>query len=169
MVLRFNQFISETLVVYRGSFGVSNSPILWVSTSREHAGIYSFDRKTGAKGEVTEYRITKRIDDIDLGFRAAEISVPFEEVRGRLKTALMDRYEENRVTEKTAIDIAEKLDSLKYSGTKPVWFWMYKPAVIQSIRSMGFNCIKQREGIQSHTGNVITYGILDRSMISKIS
>lgn len=157
------------MIVYRGFAAadiIKKPSIIWVSTSKEHAEMYSYERRTVRKSGVVSFTIVKKIQALDLGFRAAETSVPFQEIQCRLFSELTSARESNKVNELQAQKIIEKLRALNYSGIQPVWSWMHKPPIIEMIKQMGFNAIQQREGLKLHAGNIITYGILDHSLLS---
>lgn len=168
---KFSDFIkrslSESLTVYRGIPAVGKDKdrmITWVTTSKEHATIYS--EPYSGKGEVKEYKITKKLVPVDLNFAYAEVDVNYEDIRERLNTAILDRYENNQLSDKKALELMDELRKLKFSGMSPVHEWMHKPQIVAVIKKAGFNCILQREGLQPRKGNIITYGILDKSLLS---
>lgn len=159
--------LNESLTVYRGipiAGKDKNRMVTWVSTSKEHAAIYS--ELTSGKGEVIEYKITKKLVPLDLGFVYSEVDVDYEEVRGRLNQAILDRYESNQLSDKKAMDLLDQLRRLKFSGMSRAHEYMNKPQIIDIIKKAGFNCILQREGMLPRKGNIITYGILDKNLLS---
>lgn len=168
---RFSDFIktnlNESLIVYRGipvAGKDKDRMITWVSTSKEHATMYA--NGTGGTGEVLVYKISKRMVPIDLHFRAAETFVTYEDIRGRINDAILERFENKQLTEDQTVKLLDSLRALKLSGTHPVHEWMHKPQIIDVIKKAGFNCIVQHEGLKAHVGDVVTYGILDKSLLS---
>jgi hypothetical protein len=168
---RFSDFIktnlNESLTVYRGipiAGKDKNRLVTWVSTSKEHAAVYS--ELLSGKGEVIEYKIAKKLVPLDLGFSYAEVDVDYEELRGRLNQAILDRYENKQLSDKKAMELLDELRQLKFSGMSRSHEYMHKPQIIAVIKKAGFNCILQREGMLPRKGNIITYGILDKSLLS---
>lgn len=162
-MLSFREYISEK-TVYRGVKGKFDpnrkQDITWVSTSREHSEMYA------SGGEVVDLEINEsRLDYLDLGFRASETEVKFDEVKSRFVRALMDRFKKKKISREKAIEIDDKLDELDYKGYKQVWEWIHQKEFLQLIKESGFNSIKQREGLVRHSSDVITYGILDKNLI----
>lgn len=168
---KFSDFIKtnliESLTVYRGipvAGKDKDRMITWVSTSKDHAAMYA--NGVGGTGEVLVYKISKNMVPIDLGFRAAETFVTYEDIRGRINDAILDRFENKHLTEDQTLKLLDSLRVLKLSGTHAVHEWMHNPKIVEVIKKAGFNCIRQNEGMKAHTGNVITYGILDKSLLS---
>lgn len=159
--------LNESLTVYRGipvAGTDKNRLVTWVSTSKEHATIYS--EPYSGKGEVVEYKITRKLVPLDLGFAYSEVDVDYEEIRGRLNQAILDRYEAKQLSDKKAMELLDQLRKLKFSGMARAHEYMHKPQIIDIIKKAGFNCILQREGMLPRKGNIITYGILDKSLLS---
>lgn len=168
---RFSDFIkttlSESIIVYRGipqAGSDKDRMITWVTTSKEHAEIYA--EPYSGKGQVIEYRISKTLVPIDLNFAYAEVDVNYEDIRGRMNDAILDRYEKGHISDKAAENLLDSLRKLKFSGMAPVHEWMHKPQIVEVIKKAGFNCILQREGLRPRQGNIITYGLLDKSLLS---
>lgn len=159
---KFLNFISEsTITVYRGYNPKQKaSNVIWVSTSKEHAQMY-----TDGVGEVKEFKITKELIPLDLQFTSAEVDVNYSDIKDRLAEAIIERFEKNKLTDTVALQLIDNLRELKFSGMMKVYEWMYKPQIITIIKKAGFNVIMQREGLKSYKGNVITYGILDKTML----
>lgn len=164
----FTTYLNETQtprVLYRGVSGsydtkfASRQKIIWLSTSEDHARMYA------GTGDVVSYTVAGRPDPLDLGFRAAEIQVPFSEVSERFMTRIMDRFRQKKITRDVAIEIGDALDELVMSGSKQVWEWIHEPKLLNLIKKSGYNSIKQREGQTSLKGDIDTYGVLDYSII----
>lgn len=164
----FSTFITESIIVYRGVTSKYDhnykQPIIWVSTSKEHSDMYS-QGLTG-KGQVKKFKITKTLEPLDLQFINSDVDVPYIEIRQRLKDAMLELYEKNKITEKKILELFDVLNKLTPSGTIPVWQWMEKKEILTVIKQAGFNCILQREGMKRYAGNIITYGLLDKSLLS---
>lgn len=170
----FLQFLLEDLKVYRGVMGPYDHnhtggrpggpiPVVFVSTSLEHATMY-----TNGEGEVRHFSISASdMDIMDLGFRAAETEVPYEEVASRIKNAIQDRYASNRISHKDALEQVGVLSVYKPTGHHAVWEWMDDATILKVVVSAGFNCFRQREGKVKHVGNVEVYGILDKSILKE--
>ena len=168
---RFSDFIktalNESLTVYRGipvAGQDKDRRITWVSTSKDHATMYSQDGKN--KGEVLTHRISGTLVPIDLGFRSADTFVTYEDVRGRIIDRILNRFENKRLTETRAVELLDALRSLKLPGSNPVHTWMLNSKIVDVIEKAGFNCIVQHEGMKFDDGNIITYGLLDKSLLS---
>jgi hypothetical protein len=170
---RFSDFIKtplmESLTVYRGIPSAGRDKdrmITWVSTSRQHAIMYA--EPFGGKGEVIEYKITKTLVPLDLQFVYSEVDVGYEEIRVRLNDAILEQFEHGRLTQTKTEELLDALRALKtkFSGMLQVNEWMHKPQIVEIIKKAGFNCILQREGMRPRVGDIITYGILDKSLLS---
>lgn len=168
---RFSDFIkttlNESLTVYRGipvAGQDKDRRITWVSTSKDHAVMYSQDGKN--KGEVLTYRISGTLVPIDLGFRSADTFVTYEDIRGRINDAIIERFENKRLTETRTVELLDALRSLKLPGSNRVHTWMRNSKIVDVIEKAGFNCIVQHEGMKFDDGNIITYGLLDKSLLS---
>lgn len=168
-MLSFREFINEQ-VLYRGVGGqyddsyTKGQDIVWVSTSKDHADMY------GASGEVVKFKLrTSKLVPLDLGFRASETQVKWDEVQGRIVQEIMRMFSENKLSRDAAIRVKDKVDDMQLSGHKQVWEWMHIPKVTKLIKEIGFNAIIQREGLSAHSGDTVTYGILDQSLIRKLS
>jgi hypothetical protein len=161
-----NLFESFTIpnIVYRGVKGKYSDShkqnVTWVSTSKEHAQMYADG------GELVEFRLSK-ITPIDLGFRSAETSVKLEEVTSRLRSVLMDLMRVGKIQRIQAIKIDDDIDKLSNQSYKMVWEWVNMKDVSDLIVRMGFDAIVLREGMQSHSGNVLTFGILNKSKLTR--
>ena len=167
-MVSFKQFILES-TVYRGVTGKYDAShrqdIIWVSTSKNHAQMYATET-----GEVVQFRLNKsRLNELDLGFRASETEVKFDEIRSRLVKSIMILFEKGKLNEKNARDVLDSLNSLKMTGHKQVWEWMHVPKILDIIKKAGFNVIVQREGLSRHKGDTITYGVLDTKILQKTS
>lgn len=167
-MIDFQEFISEA-VLYRGVEGrydpsySKRQDIVWVSTSQDHAGMY------GASGEVVKFDLKEaKLSILDLGFRASETQVKWDEIETRFVQALMQQFKQKKLSREKAMSIDDRVDELKYSGYHQIWEWMHKPEFLKLIKEAGFNAIRQREGLQAHSGETITYGILDQSLIHQI-
>lgn len=170
-MIKFSQYLVESKtprVLYRGVTGkydskfAASQKIVWLSTSEDHAKMYA------DSGDLVSYRVAGRLDPLDLGFRAAEISVPFSEVSDRFRARIMDRFQSKAISKNDAMSILDTLDDLQISGHKQVWKWVHDPKFLPLIKKAGFNAVKQREGLQSLRGDVDTYGILDYSTVKRI-
>jgi|AntRauTorcE11897_2_1112592.scaffolds.fasta_scaffold02347_5 hypothetical protein len=165
-MIDFRYFIIES-VVYRGVSGKfdgnysKSQPIVWVSTSKEHAKIY-----TSGDGELISFNINDRkIVSLDLGFRSVETQVKFDEVASRFKQRLMELFKKNKISKNDAMDILDKLEKISFNGHKQVWEWVHIPKFLELIKDSGFNVIRQNEGIKAHTGDTITYGVIDQRLL----
>ena len=171
---RFSDFIktalNESVTVYRGipvAGQDKDRRITWVSTSKEHATMYSQALTGNAYGgEVLKYRISGTLVPIDLGFRSADTFVTYEDIRGRIIDAILARFEKKRLTEARTLELLDELRSLKLPGSNRVHTWMRNSKIVDVIEKAGFNCILQHEGMQFDDGNIITYGLLDKSLLS---
>jgi hypothetical protein len=118
-------------------------------------------------GEVVSFRLS-RLNPLDLGFRSAETTVPLDEITSRLRNKLMELMRIGKIKRDDAIQIDDDLDAIPNSSNKMVWEWVNTNAVTDIIKRMGYDSIILREGMQSHLGNVITYGILNKSKLTRI-
>lgn len=160
-------FIKENTIVYRGvttRYDDTKNPknIIWVSTSEDHAKMYATK-----KGEVTAFSINKIANTLDLGFRSSETEVKLFEIISRIKDSILDLFERNKINEDLVRRLFDQAESIKISGYKKVYEWMYVPEILDIIKKAGFNIIRQNEGMQYHSGDIITYGILDRRLLKK--
>jgi len=168
-----NVNLNESILVYRGIPVAGQDKlrdVTWVSTNRKHAEMYSdsLTAKDSGKGEVLEYKITKTLVPLDLQFVNAEVDVKYNDVRGRLNDAIINRFSEKKLTRETALKLTDELRNLNFSGLFRVHEWMNKKPILNVIKKAGFNAILQREGMKFGAGNIITYGILDKSILSKV-
>lgn len=158
----FLEYLTE-LKVYRGVQG-KYSPayvqdIVWVSTDPKYAAEYA-----PLSGEMVTFNISQKLNAIDLGFRRAETHVPFDEIRSRLVSAIMDQFSKKALSEAQARKLVDELDKIKYSGLLKVYEWVHKKNILALIKKMGYNAIIQREMDKG----AMTYGILDKKLLTRI-
>lgn len=155
--------IFEGITVFRGVEGKfdpnRSGDVMWVSTSMEHSAMYA------AGGDIVQFKLNNRLKEIDFGFRSAETSVTFDELQGRLKLAIMKQFKDGNLSRDKAMKLVDQLDGINQTGHNPVWLWLQNKEITRLIRQAGFNAIKQREGMRAGNGDVITYGVLDRSIV----
>jgi len=168
-MLSFKECINlNEQTVYRGVKGkfdrsyTSKQDIVWVSTSKEHSDMY-----TSGQGEVVDFKLnTSKLVPLNLGFRTVSTEVKLDEVKSRFKQAVMDLFKNKKIARDKAMSILDDLDKVEINGHKQVWEWVHVPSILKLIKQAGFNVIEQNEGLSRHDGNVKTYGIIDKSLIT---
>lgn len=138
--------------------------IIWVSTSQEHAKMYS-----DGVGKIFKFRIIGSLMPLDLHFINAEVDVNFKDITERFKTALLDLFEKKKLSRGKTLALFDEVNDLKVvPGMKEVWRWMQHKEFTAIARKAGFNSILQREGVSRYAGNVLAYGILNSRMLQLI-
>lgn len=168
------QFINEqqkNSLLYRGltqKFDPKyENKVLWLSTSKEHAEMYT--KSNSSDAELLTYKVKGNLNPLNLGFRSVETEVKFDEIISRLKQAIMSQFEKGKLSRDEAMNIMKTISSLKpISGYKQVWEWIHIKDILDIIKDSGFNVIQQNEGLIKGKGDIITYGILDKSIVSKL-
>ena len=153
--------------VYRGLTKTYNTnykqDIVWVSTSFEHASMYSEGSKEGTVlcFEINDFSLHY----IDLGFRSVETEVKMEELISRIKPYILEQYEKKVISKEKALQLMKSLSKITSTGYKQVWEHVHDKNLIAIFQEAGFNAIRQNEGLLKYKGNVVTYGILDKRLL----
>lgn len=138
--------------------------IIWVSTSQEHAKMY-----TDGVGKIFKFKLIGSLIPLDLQFVNAEVDVKFTDITDRFKTALLELFEKKKLSRDKTLALFDEVNGLKVVyEMKEVWKWMQHKEFTAIARKAGFNSILQREGISKYAGNVISYGILNSRMLQLI-
>ena len=153
-------------VLYRGL----NAPydknvkkdVTWVTPSKDYSNLYS-DSESGSN-TIPVY--AKIHHPINLGFGSQHTQVQYPEIASRVKTRIMDQYQNGGVGKEGALSAIEHLDSgLKHHGNtyKPVYEWQDKH-LHNAVKAANFDAIESKEGDSVSSGGRpehATYGILD--------
>jgi hypothetical protein len=138
--------------------------IIWVSTDKEHAKMYS-----DGVGKIFKFKIVGTLVSLDLQFINAEVDVNFNDITDRFKTALLELFEKKKLSRDKTLSLFDEVNDLpKVAGMKEVWRWILHKEFTAIAKKAGFNSILQREGLSRYSGNIITYGILDNRMLRMI-
>lgn len=146
---------------YRADY---SQDIVWVSTSEDHAKMY-----TDGVGKIFKFKLTGSLMPLDLQFINAEVDVKFTDITDRFKTALLELFEKKKLSRDKTLALFDEVNALRVvPGMKEVWRWMQHKEFTAIARKAGFNSILQREGVSKYAGNVISYGILNSRMLKLI-
>jgi hypothetical protein len=138
--------------------------IIWVSTDKEHAKMYS-----DGVGKIFKFRIVGSLVSLDLQFVNAEVDVKFKDITERFKSSLLEMFEKKKLSREKTLSLFDEINDLpEVAGMKEVWRWMQHKEFTTIARKAGFNSILQREGFSKYAGNIVAYGILDNRMLRMI-
>lgn len=168
----FKQFLIEkntSGIFYRGIEGQydpnfdKNSNLIWVTQNKNYAELYG--------EELIKYKVNIK-NPFDFKYRTLKVDVKLKDIFSRIQVQLMEAFEQNKLSRKTAIEIDDWFDMVqqKYKSQenkfKEVWQWyMSIKEIPQVLTKMGYDAIIGNEG---NNNDIITYGVFNNKQLKKV-